>query len=130
MQEEIRRGVWDELALRRKLIVLEYAKDRGSVTRACSEFEVPRSTFCEWKWVYEAHGRKGLVRKKPIPKSHPRSPSPHAVELILGLLSRDVYFHDLTGRLLLRPPPTDVRLSFASCSPQPAFRTLSRSRSR
>lgn len=88
MREEVLRGVWDELALRRKLVVLDYARDCGSVTRACNEFEVPRSTFYEWKWAYDAHGRKGLVRKKPIPKSHPRALAPQTVDLILDLRAK------------------------------------------
>lgn len=44
-------------------------------------------------------------------------------------VSRDIYFYEVRGRPVLRPPPTIIRLSFASCLLQPAFSTLSRSRS-
>jgi hypothetical protein len=44
-------------------------------------------------------------------------------------MSRDIQFHDVRGRPVLRPPPTIVRLSFASLLFQLAFSTRSRSRS-
>jgi transposase-like protein len=46
-----------------KLTVLEYAVHLGA-TKACREFNVPRSTFCRWKQKYENGGRTGLYRKK------------------------------------------------------------------
>jgi len=60
----------DELRLRLKLTVLEYAKYLGA-TKACQEFGVPRSTFYNWKLKYAQEGRAGLVRKKPVAKNHP-----------------------------------------------------------
>ena len=60
----------EELSLRLKLTVLEYAKYfRG--TEACREFNVPRSSFYRWKQTYEHEGRAGLSRKKLIAYSHP-----------------------------------------------------------
>lgn len=60
----------EELQVRYKLVVLEYAKCVG-VTKACREFETPRSSFYRWKKKYDAEGLSGLFRKKPIPNSHP-----------------------------------------------------------
>jgi len=37
-----------ELRARFKFVVLDYAKHVG-VTKACKEFEVPRSSFYNWK---------------------------------------------------------------------------------
>lgn len=74
----------EELRVRFKLAVLEYANDIG-VTRACKEFNVPRSTFYEWKQKYDRAGREGLCRHKPIAFSHPRKTSPAVVEKILEL---------------------------------------------
>jgi transposase-like protein len=38
----------EELRVRLKLVVLEFASQIG-VTKACREFEVPRSSFYRWK---------------------------------------------------------------------------------
>jgi len=74
----------EELRVRLKLVVLEYANHFG-VTKTCREFNVPRSTFYRWKQRYESEGRSGLYRKKPIAKFHPYKTSPEVVERILGL---------------------------------------------
>ena len=58
------------LKIRFKLAVLEFAQGIGSVTKACREFEVPRSTFYEWKKAYNKEGKTGLARKKPIAINH------------------------------------------------------------
>lgn len=68
MKEEVRKAVREELRLRKKLMVLEYADLCGSVTKACKEFEVPRSSFYEWKKAYDLNGRAGLVRKSQSPR--------------------------------------------------------------
>ena len=41
----------EELRVRLKLIVLEFAEHLG-VTKACQEFEVPRSSYYRWKQKY------------------------------------------------------------------------------
>ena len=76
----------EELQIRLKLTVLEYAKYFGA-TEACREFNVPRSSFYRWKQSYEQEGRAGLYRKKPIAYSHPRKTAPEVVEKILELRS-------------------------------------------
>ena len=77
--------VKEELAIRRKMVVLEWARELGNVTKACREFEVPRSSFYKWKKAFDAEGRTGLARKKPIAQSHPRQLSADIVEKILQL---------------------------------------------
>src|SRR5258708_37079398 len=69
----------EELSIRVKLTVLEYAKYFGA-TEACREFNVPRSSFYRWKQTYEQEGQAGLFRKKPIAYSHPRKTAPEVVE--------------------------------------------------
>jgi len=54
----------EELRVRFKLTVLEYSHHIG-VTKACREFNVPRSTFYRWKQKYDNEGRSGLYRKNP-----------------------------------------------------------------
>ncbi|MFC1922836.1 helix-turn-helix domain-containing protein [Chloroflexota bacterium] len=74
----------EELRVRFKLAVLEYAHHIG-VTKACREFNIPRSTFYRWKQKYDNEGRSGLYRKKPVAYSHPRKTSPEIVKKILEL---------------------------------------------
>ena len=73
------------LAARRKLAILEYADGIGSVQQACLDFGVPRSSFYRWKSAYSAEGSSGLLRKKPVAKSHPRQIPSEFVEKILHL---------------------------------------------
>jgi transposase-like protein len=48
------------------MAVLEYAKVCRTVVKAYREFEVPRSTFYNWKRAFDIEGKAGLARKKPI----------------------------------------------------------------
>lgn len=79
--------VKEQLAIRRKMVVLEYAQALGNVSKTCRAFEVPRSSFYQWKKVFEAGGRASLARKKPIAHHHPRQLPPQVVEKILDLRS-------------------------------------------
>ena len=74
----------EELSVRFKLVVIELAIDLG-VTKACREFDVPRSSFYRWKQKYEKKGRSGLYRERPIAYRHPRRTSPEVVEKILAI---------------------------------------------
>jgi transposase InsO family protein len=84
MNSEVR----DALAARRKLAVLQYAQGIGSVKKACRDFGVPRSSFYEWKKAYSEGGREGLLRKKPVARSHPRQIPPEYVEKIIHLRTK------------------------------------------
>ena len=74
----------EELMVRLKLVVLELASHLG-VTKACGEFNVPRSSFYRWKQKYEREGQSGLYRERPIAYRHPRRTSPEVVEKILAI---------------------------------------------
>ena len=69
---------------RLKLVVLEFASHIG-VTKACQEFEVPRSSFYRWKQKYEKAGQSGLYRERPVAFRHPNRAAPEVVEKILVL---------------------------------------------
>jgi len=81
MQKEVR----DVLRIRSILAVLDFAKGIGSVTKACQIFEVPRSTFYDWKKAFDKEGKAGLARKKPIARNHPKSLAQDIVDQILHL---------------------------------------------
>ena len=74
----------EELRVRLKLVVLEFAQDWG-VTKTCREFEVPRSSFYRWKQKYEKAGQAGLYRERPVAHHHPSRTPPEVVEKILEL---------------------------------------------
>lgn len=74
----------EELRVRLKLTVIELAKHLG-VRKACEEFNIPRSSFYRWKKKFEAEGKAGLYRKKPIALSHPLKASPKIVAKILEI---------------------------------------------
>lgn len=72
----------EELRLRFKLLVLEFATHFGP-TKACRDFEVPSSTFYEWKKTFKRDGVAGLKRKKPIAHNHPKKVSQDVVDKVL-----------------------------------------------
>lgn len=72
-------------SVRFKRVVLDIAEGLGSDIKSYREYEVPRSTFYRWKKAYAEQGEAGLIRKRPVAKSHPRMLSPEAVEKILHL---------------------------------------------
>jgi transposase InsO family protein len=74
----------EELRVRLKLVVLEFAGHLG-VTKACREFNVPRSSFYRWKQKYEKGGESGLYRERPVAYRHPSKTSAEVVEKILEL---------------------------------------------
>ena len=82
------REVRDALAAHRKFVILEYAGEFGNVKKVCCEFGVPRSSFYRWKKAFSVEGKAGLVRKKPIARSHPRQIPQEFVEKILHLRTK------------------------------------------
>ena len=51
------------LSLKRKLIVLEYARVFGSNLEAYKACGIPKSTFYDWKKVFEEEGEKGPIEQ-------------------------------------------------------------------
>ena len=85
MQKEVK----EAFRIHFKWAILEYAREIGSATKACREFEVPRSTFYDWKKSYDKEGKTGLARKKPVALNHPRKLAQDVVDQILHL--RQIY---------------------------------------
>jgi transposase InsO family protein len=68
-----------------KKTVLEYAELCGKDTKSYRSFDVPKSTFYEWRKVFRQHGAAGLMPRKPVALRHPRAISAETVEKILEL---------------------------------------------
>ena len=85
MEKLVQRLVRDELKYRKKLLVLEYARGIGNNAKACRDFNIPDSSFYEWKKAYEKEGKAGLRRKKPVAYSHPKKIPIQVAEKILQI---------------------------------------------
>ena len=71
--------------IRRKQQVLEYAKQSGNVRKTCRHFGIPRSLFYVWRRAVERDGEAGLVNRRPIARSHPKTTRPEIVDQVLHL---------------------------------------------
>ena len=91
--------VKEELAVRRKMMILNYARETGKVTKICREFEVTRSLFYKWEKTFDSEGKAGLYRKKPIAYAPPfllvtvRLPS--VLKSVIVFLSETICLHSL-----------------------------------
>jgi transposase InsO family protein len=81
----MKKEVGEAFRIHFKWTVLEYATVCRTVIQACREFNVPRSTFYEWKKAYEKGGKTGLARKKPVVLNNPRKLAQDVVDKILDL---------------------------------------------
>ena len=64
---------------RKRLSVLELAQELGSVSKACKQAGMDRTSFYEWKRRFQTHGLEGLKDLPPVHKSHPQT-TPEAVQ--------------------------------------------------
>lgn len=63
--------------IRRKLKVLEYARDCGNIAKACRYFGISRQCYYNWLHAFEREGEAGLVDSRPCPENHKlRTPKP------------------------------------------------------
>ena len=61
------------LRVRRIMFILDFiSKSNNSITQELEEFELPKSTYYDWKKKFELWVKKGLVKKKPMAKSLPK----------------------------------------------------------
>ena len=58
---------------RKRLSVLELAQELGSVSKACKQAGMNRTSFYEWKRRFQTHGLEGLKDLPPVHKSHPQT---------------------------------------------------------
>ena len=65
--------------IKRKLRVLDHAKETGNVSRTCRYFGISREAFYQWKRAYERYGEKALINSKPCPQN-PKLRTPAEIE--------------------------------------------------
>ena len=56
-----------------------------NIRKTCRHFGIPRSLFYVWRAAFERDGEAGLVNKRPVAHSHPRTTRPEVVEQVLHL---------------------------------------------
>lgn len=61
---------------RQRLSVLQLAEELGSVSKACKQAGMDRTSFYEWKRRFQTHGLTGLKDLPPVHKSHPQTTPP------------------------------------------------------
>ena len=55
------------ILVRRKLFVIEWIeKFPGNVRQELKEFDIPKSTYYDWRRRYRLEGKEGLERKRPV----------------------------------------------------------------
>jgi len=63
--------------IKRKLAVLEHAKESGNVAKTCRRFGISRQCFYNWQRAFDRRGEAGLVNRGPCPENHSlRTPRP------------------------------------------------------
>jgi transposase-like protein len=61
------------------------AQELGSVSKACKQAGMDRTSFYEWKRRFQTHGLEGLKDLPPVHKSHPQTTPEHIQERIVQL---------------------------------------------
>lgn len=63
--------------IKRRLNVLEYARECGNVAKTCRHFGISRQCYYNWLHAHERHGDDGLVGSRPCPENRKlRTPKP------------------------------------------------------
>src|SRR4028118_1555223 len=70
---------------RKRLSVLELAQELGSVSKACKQAGMDRTSFYEWKRRFQTHGLEGLKGLPPVHKTRPQTTPEHVQERIVQL---------------------------------------------
>ena len=74
---------------RTRLSVLELAQELGSVSKACRQAGMDRTSFYEWKRRFQTHGLGGLKDLPPVHKTHPATTAPEVQARICELALKD-----------------------------------------
>lgn len=68
-----------------KLVILKHINEFKSVTKALSEFKIPKSTYYTWKKAYDKDGEQGLIRKHPVAFNHLYKINEDIIDKVLSL---------------------------------------------
>lgn len=71
---------YGQRTISRKLRILYYAIEIGSVVKTCRYYGIGCASFYSWRTTYQQHGESGLIDKQPIPKWHANRTAPEIEE--------------------------------------------------
>jgi len=77
--------------IKRKLNLINHAKEIGNVKKACRYFGISRSTYYVWVERYKKSGEKGLINSKPCPEN-PKLRTPMYIEEKVIYLRKKYHF--------------------------------------
>jgi transposase-like protein len=85
-EKNIEKKAKEILALRNKLFIIDFiSKSKKSVRKECEEFGVTTTSYYNWLRKFNAEGKEGLKRKKPIAYNHPNKLPQKVTDKILEL---------------------------------------------
>jgi len=87
-------SIKEQSDIRRKLKVLNHAKETGNISKTCRHFGISREAFYQWKRAYEAKGESALINSKPCPQN-PKLRVPAAIEEKILYLRKHYYLGQL-----------------------------------
>ena len=87
--------------IKRKLAVLNHAKETGNISKTCRYFGISRMVYYKWKRRYDKLGEEGLINGKPCPSNPNIRVAPEIEEKIL-YLRRKYHFGQLIISVYLR----------------------------
>jgi transposase InsO family protein len=77
--------------IRRKLRILNHARQTGNISKTCRYFGISREIFYQWKRAYEAHGETALINSKPCPQN-PKMRVPKPIEEKILYIRKNYHF--------------------------------------
>lgn len=77
--------------IKRKLNLINHAKEIGNVKKACRYFGISRSTYYVWVERYKKDGERGLINSKPCPEN-PKLRTPKYIEEKVIYLRKKYHF--------------------------------------
>jgi len=75
----------DQQELRRKLHILDHAKQSGDVSKTCRYFGIGRASFYRWRSAYQDRGEAGLTNNRSVPHNHPNKTPDAVAQKVLHL---------------------------------------------
>ena len=75
----------DQQEIRRKLRILDHAKQSGDVSKTCRYFGIGRASFYRWRSAYQDRGEAGLTTNRSVPHNHPNKTPDAVAQKVLHL---------------------------------------------
>jgi hypothetical protein len=98
--------------INRKLRLLRYAYEIGSISKTCQYFGISRQSYYSWKKAFAEKGEEGLVNSKPCPEN-PKLRTPTEIEEKIPYL-RNISFGPASDVLVFGALPRHQNIQLQS----------------